>query len=64
MDLDRMAVKDVIEYIDNTFEERLHGSGVWITETGECITTDVGYAEEWWNNCMKPELLRAINEEV
>ena len=33
-----------------------HGDSYWVDHCGERITTDVGYAMEWWECCMKPEL--------
>ena len=55
-----MNVNDLIQYIDNAFE-RKHGSSFWIDENGERTTADVGYAWEWWIDCMKPELTRVFN---
>lgn len=52
------VVMEVIEYINNAFDNRPHGSSFWINENGERMGADVGYAEEWWEDCMKPELRR------
>lgn len=56
-----MPVQDFIEYIDKRLAENPY-EGSWITDKGERIPVDVGYAYEWWNNCMKPELLRKFEE--
>lgn len=48
----------VIEYINDAFDNRPHGSSFWLDENGNRTVADVGYAEEWWNDCMKPELRR------
>lgn len=55
-----MNVKDLIQYIDDAFE-REHGSSTWIDENGNKMGADVGYAWEWWTDCMKPELIRVLN---
>lgn len=57
-----MTVHDFIEYIDNAFD-RPHFTSCWIDDTGSGRFTDVGYAEEWWDGCMKPELLRVFGGE-
>lgn len=54
-------LNDIFEYIENAFE-RTPYQGSWITETGDRVTCDVGYAYEWWNDCMKPELIRVFGK--
>ena len=49
-------IKKIIKYIDERFDSREHGESYWVDHCGERITTDVGYAMEWWKCCMKPEL--------
>lgn len=55
-----MNVNDLIHYIDNAFD-RQRGESYWLDENGNDISTDVGYAWEWWIYCMKPELIRVFN---
>lgn len=52
-----MKIQKIIDYIDSRIDQQLY-EGSWINDEGERITTDVGYGAEWWENCMKPELLR------
>jgi hypothetical protein len=49
------AINDVIDYVDNRFDEQ-HYEGTWKMPDGDTVKTDVGYAEEWWKECMKKEL--------
>lgn len=49
-------VNFIIQYIDRRFAEQSF-TGEWTMPTGLYITTDVGYAKDWWNKCMKQELL-------
>ena len=55
-------INDIFEYIDKAFD-RTPYEGSWITDTGERVSCDVGYAYEWWNDCMKPELIRVFGKE-
>lgn len=53
----------LIDYINKAFYERPHSQTRWIDELGNAIPADVGYAEEWWEDCMKPELLRVFGKQ-
>ena len=57
-----MNLKDFIAYIDARLAENPY-EGSWINDKGERISTDVGYAWEWWKYCMKPELMRKFGGE-
>lgn len=57
-------MQEIIDYIDRAIDERPHGSSFWVDELGRRFTTDVGYAAEWWDECMKPELLRVFGKEA
>ena len=50
-----------IKYIDNAFD-REHGDSIWIDENGRRLSADVGYAYEWWRDCMRPELIRVLSK--
>ena len=52
-------IENVIKYIDDAFE-RKHGDSFWLDENGNRSSADVGYAWEWWRDCMKPELIRVL----
>ena len=52
---------EVIEYIEATFD-RKHGDSFWIDENGNSHGADVGYSWEWWNDCMRPELMRVFGK--
>ena len=52
-----MDIQELIDYIDSRIDQQQFESR-WISDQGERITADVGYGSEWWENCMKPELLR------
>ena len=52
-----MDLKEIVNYIDSRLKENPY-EGSWISDQGERISVDVGYAMEWWIYCMKPELLR------
>lgn len=54
-----MTLRDFIEYIDRAFARQRYTS-FWTDERGKDSVSDVGYAEEWWNACAKPELLRVF----
>lgn len=58
------VVQKVIEYIDNAFNNRPHLSAYWLDENGNSTCVDVGYAEEWWDECMKPEIRRRFGLNV
>ena len=49
-------VKEIITYINDRFDDRSHGDGYWVMPDGTKITEDVGYAYEWWTDCMVIEL--------
>lgn len=57
-----MNFQDFINYIDARLRENPY-EGSWITDCGERISVDVGYAYNWWSDCMKPELLRKFGGE-
>lgn len=50
------GIKKIIQYIDERFNSGEHGDSYWVDHCGERISADTGYAYEWWENCMKPEL--------
>ena len=54
-------MEDLIKYIDSRIEENPY-EGSWMTDLGERVSVDVGYVYDWWNDCMKPELLRKCKE--
>ena len=67
MEIDRengesMKLQDIFEHIENAFN-RTPYEGSWITDTGERVSCDVGYAYDWWENYMKPELIRVFGKE-
>jgi hypothetical protein len=52
--------QQIIDYIDAAFD-RPCGDSFWLDENGKRYTgVDVGYAHEWWQDCMKPELMRTF----
>lgn len=57
-----MPVEEFIAYIDKAIKERLHGDSFWIDEREHTHGADVGYAWEWWMDCMRPELLRVFGD--
>lgn len=59
--VNKMSVHDFIDYIDSRLDSNPY-EGSWITDQGERISADVGYAYEWWRDCMKPELMRKFGE--
>lgn len=59
-----MTLLEIVAYIDRAIDERPHTDSIWKDERGERYTADVGYAAEWWETCMKPELLRVFGEEA
>ena len=54
------AASVVIDYVDNALKSRPHRTCFWINEYGQDYCVDVGYAEDWWDNCMSPELRRVF----
>ena len=58
-----MTALELIEYIDRALIERPRGDSIWLDEQGKVHTADIGYAGEWWDECMKPELLRVLYSE-
>lgn len=50
------TIKKIIQYIDDRFNSGEHGDSYWVDHCGERTTVDTGYAFEWWEHCMKPEL--------
>jgi hypothetical protein len=60
--VDSVDLKDILDYIDKTFD-RTPYEGSWITDSGERVSCDVGYAWEWWSDLMKPELIRVFGKE-
>lgn len=57
-----MNINNLIKYIDDAFNNRSHLSAYWVDENGNDIGADVGYAWEWWQDCMKPELIRVFGD--
>lgn len=53
------CLQEIISYIDQAFERQRYDS-VWIDENLGLQSADVGYAGEWWEECMKPELIRVF----
>lgn len=49
-------VKEIVDYINQRFNSDEHGESYWIMPNKQRITVDVGYAYEWWNDCMLVEL--------
>lgn len=52
-----MDIQEFIAYIESRINEQPY-EGSWISDQGERIAADLGYAIDWWYSCMKPELLR------
>ncbi len=59
MDNDDSLLQALITYVDEAFK-RQSQDGPWITEQGEEILMSVDDAQQWWDTCMKPELVRAL----
>lgn len=55
-----IPIQHFIDYIDARFKENPY-EGTWVTDQGERIPADVCYAAGWWEECMKPELLRKFD---
>ena len=55
-----VCIQEVIGYIDRAFDRQRYDS-IWLDEKGERHSADVGYSGEWWEDCMKPELLRMFS---
>lgn len=53
-------VQNTINYIDTAFEEQSVGSSTWYDELDREYIEDVGYAAQWWDECMKPQLERVF----
>lgn len=53
-------MRNTIDYIDTAFEEQSRGSSIWYDEFGREYCEDVGYAYQWWEECMKPQLERVF----
>ena len=54
-----LCLLEIVTYIDRAFDRQLWDS-MWINEKGELQSADVGYGGEWWEECMKPELIRVF----
>ena len=54
--MEKEIAKEIIEYINKRFRSPDHGESYWIMPDGQCISADVGYAQEWWDDCMSIEL--------
>ena len=63
VDEEKKHVHTIINYIDQRLDSNPY-EGSWINDQGKRIPTDVGYAFEWWRDCMKPELLRKFGEKA
>ena len=50
------AIRELIDYVDYRFKDPSHRESSWAFIDGKRQNLDVGYAEEWWESCMKPEL--------
>ena len=53
------CLPEIVNYIDRAFERQRYDS-VWINENLGLQSADVGYGGEWWEECMKPELIRVF----
>lgn len=60
--LNTTNLNELFEYIDKAFD-RTPYEGSWITDSGERVSCDIGYAAEWWYRYMKPELIRKFGKE-
>ena len=54
---------NIITYIDKRLQEQPYQS-IWITNDNQNISIDLGYVQQWWNTCMKPELIKKIKENI
>lgn len=61
VDEEKKHICTIINYIDQRLDSNPY-EGSWIDDQGKRISADVGYAFEWWRDCMKPELLRKFEE--
>jgi hypothetical protein len=62
--LDSHTVKKIIEYIDKRFDDPKHGCSFWAKLDGTTQTEDVGYAWEWWDDCMRSELEQLVEKDA
>lgn len=54
----KQVASAIIKHIDSAFD-RPCGESYWLDEKMNRISgIDVGYAWEWWRDCMRPELCR------
>lgn len=63
MKIDKNTVLQIIEYFNNRFNSSEHGESYWKMPDGAYITTDVGYAHEWWRCCAIDELENLIEDD-
>lgn len=56
-----VALQDILDYVDKAFD-RTPYEGSWITYDGARVSCDVGYAYEWWDQYMKPELIHIFDD--
>lgn len=54
-------IQKLISYIDEAFKKAPF-EGTWVNEKGDIFSVDVPQAQKWWNECMKPELVRLCVE--
>ena len=59
VDAVELGLLEIATYIDRAFDRQLWDSR-WINEKGELQSADVGSGGEWWEECMKPELIRVF----
>lgn len=52
---------NIITYIDKRLQEQPHES-IWITNNNQEISIDLGYVQQWWDACMKPEIVDKISK--
>ena len=56
-----MDIREIVKHIDKAFD-RPGGESWWTDDVGNKIFADVGYAWEWWTDCVRPELLRVFSD--
>ena len=59
MDTDESFLQALITYVDESVKRQQHEYR-WVTDQGEEVATNVNDIRTWWENCMKPELVRAL----
>ncbi|MBR5862179.1 MAG: hypothetical protein IKZ08_02515 [Bacteroidales bacterium] len=59
MDTETSSLQAIISYLDTSIRGNPH-EGRWVTESGEEISADVAAVQQWWDTCMKPELVRVF----